>query len=274
MKSCGIILLACSIPTVLASQSPSLPFQGVLTDQGGAPVSITNSVSLVFRLYDQPISGQAIWEEAQPNVSVASGRFSVLLGSRVPLPDAKTFAASLYLGITIVDGQSQTADIEMRPRQAIIPVPAAIWANDSQKLAGHDWSDLLSGGSNDPSTGKVRLEKVDVSGLQVKIDSLTSSINTLTSQGQSLTAQVQSQAATLQSHSGTMGKLESEISSVNARVSGIHLTESGQTTLPEFACGGQAIATTDFTFMVGSRDGTSCGVPNVNWVRSIGLFIP
>jgi hypothetical protein len=69
---------------------------------------------------------------------------------------------------------------------------------------------------------------------------------------------------------GTAGK----IAAVNARISGIALTETQMSTLPEFGCGGQSIATQPFTYAIGSRDGTSCGVTNRVYVKTLGLSIP
>src|ERR1017187_634175 len=116
-------------------------------DQSGLPVS-TGSVTLILRLYDTPTGGKVVWEETQANVPVTAGRFSILLGSRTPL-DLRRFGSTQYLGITIDDGKANTVDVEMRPRQVLVPVPWAYKSSDSDQLAGHQWRDLLEGGSND-----------------------------------------------------------------------------------------------------------------------------
>ena len=70
----------------------------------------------------------------------------MLLGSRTPLPDQSYFNATLYLGITVDDGNPATADVEMRPRQALVPVISAAYAKhavNSDKLNGFDWSALF-----------------------------------------------------------------------------------------------------------------------------------
>ena len=61
------------------------------------------------------------------------GTVSVLLGAREPFPDLTLFSSTVYLGVTVDDGEPATADIEMRPRQAIVPVIAANYATN----AGH-----------------------------------------------------------------------------------------------------------------------------------------
>jgi microcystin-dependent protein len=127
-----------------------IPFQGQLAGQGGQPITMPSPVTIVFRLYQTPVGGVALWEEAQPNISVNAGRFSVLLGSRNALPAYSTFNATLYLGLTVDDGDPQTTDVEMRPRQALVPVMSASYAREADKLRGLDWSILF--GSGDPAT--------------------------------------------------------------------------------------------------------------------------
>ena len=106
---------------------PVVPYQGQLADQSGAPVNPEEPITLVFRTYSQPTGGTANWEEAHETVQVVGGRFSVLLGARQPFPAdvLDDFKSTVYLGLTVDDGQPATADIEMRPRQAIVPVITA-----------------------------------------------------------------------------------------------------------------------------------------------------
>jgi len=141
-----------------AQDATVIPFQGQLANQAGQPLSPTNAVTLVFRLYTAPVAGTAIWEESQPNVSVNAGRFSVLLGSRTQLPAQSYFNSTLYLGITVDDGNPQTADVEMRPRQALVPVISARFAQNADKLRGYDWSVLF--GTNNPVDGKIEGSKI------------------------------------------------------------------------------------------------------------------
>jgi hypothetical protein len=150
-----------------------IPFQGQLANQTGQPLSPNNPVTLVFRFYQAPVGGAAIWEEAQPNVSVSAGRFSVLLGSRAALPDQSYFQGTLYLGITIDDGDPATADVELRPRQALVPVISARYAQNADKLGGYDWSGLF--GTNNPLNGKILGTKIadsSITGSQVANGSL------------------------------------------------------------------------------------------------------
>jgi hypothetical protein len=158
---------------VVRAQQPALiPFQGQLTDQAGVPLTPTAPLTLTFRIYGTPVGGEVLWDESHPNMAVIAGRFSVLLGLRNALPGPSAFSKTLYLGITVDDGDPATADVEMRPRQAIVPVIYATNSGNAQMLNGHDWSDILVGHSNDPSTALISPEKVDLRVLIKRIETL------------------------------------------------------------------------------------------------------
>ncbi|MCC6362152.1 MAG: hypothetical protein IT165_01430 [Bryobacterales bacterium] len=108
-----------------------IPYQGKMTDQQGVSTDSAKPMVLVFRIYPTPIAGVPVWQEVHENVSLQDGYFSVLLGSRTSFPSVEMFQNVVYLGITIDDGKPETADIELRPRQAITPVIAAVHARSS-----------------------------------------------------------------------------------------------------------------------------------------------
>src|SRR5882724_4489262 len=158
-----------------------IPFQGQLANQTGQPLSPSNAVTLVFRLYRAPVGGVAIWEESQPNISVNGGRFSVLLGSRTELPSPTNFNATLYLGLTVDDGNPATADVEMRPRQALVPVISASYAKRAEKLGDYDWSVLF--GTNNPGTGTLLDSKIRDGSISAgKLQSATITSNQIAAQ--------------------------------------------------------------------------------------------
>jgi hypothetical protein len=132
------------ISSSLRAQSPSavIPFQGMLANQNGEPLVSAGALKLAFRIYDSPVGGQPLWEEIQDDIVVVEGRFNALLGSHTSFRDLRVFHRTVYLGITVDDGNPATVDIEMRPRQAIVPVIFAMAAHDSEELNGHDWTDL------------------------------------------------------------------------------------------------------------------------------------
>ena len=58
-------------------------YQGYLTDDAGTPTNDT--LSMTFRIYDDPIAGTQLWTESQ-SVVVEQGIFNVVLGSSSPIP--------------------------------------------------------------------------------------------------------------------------------------------------------------------------------------------
>ena len=92
-------------------------YQGVLTDGGGAPITVATSVE--FRIWDMSAGGTQLWTETQSITPDADGRFNVLLGSVMPLTDAAINADSAFLGLTI------SPDAEVTPRTALVAVAYA-----------------------------------------------------------------------------------------------------------------------------------------------------
>jgi len=69
--------------------------------------------------------------------------------------------------------------------------------------------------------------------------------------------------------------LRESVGNLNRRVDGIRLTVTGTSTSPEFACGGQHAAEPNtLTVMYGSKDGTSCGVHNINYYKQLAIEVP
>ncbi|TBD34342.1 tail fiber protein [Rhizobium ruizarguesonis] len=113
-----------------------IPYQGKLSDQSGNPIDGSKKpITLVFRIYSTPVGGVPNWQEVHEDISVQDGYFSALLGSQTAFPDPTIFKGVVYLGITIDDGDPQTADVELRPRQAITPSIAAFQARIADDAA-------------------------------------------------------------------------------------------------------------------------------------------
>ena len=134
VKTAMLFVLVFVVVPSMAQEKPSvIPYQGQLANQEGRPVNPDDPLILVFRIYSEPIGGTPTWQEVHDNVSVVGGRFSVLLGARIPFRDLGMFKRTVYLGVTIDDGIPETADIEMRPRQAIVPVISASYAAEADR---------------------------------------------------------------------------------------------------------------------------------------------
>lgn len=105
---------------VLAA-STSMQYQGVLLDPVTGQPKPNGTYSMAFRLYTVAQGGTAIWTESQ-SVPVATGMFSVLLGSIIPLQGSYFNGQDLWLGVTV------GSDAEMFPRQPLARVPYAFQA--------------------------------------------------------------------------------------------------------------------------------------------------
>lgn len=106
-------------PATAQVDALTMTYQGVLTDLRGQAIDGERSIS--FRLYEALGEGEPIWEERHVGVQVASGAFSVELGSVTRLPDDLGDRA-LFLGLQ-VDG-----DDEMTPRLKVGASLRARWA--------------------------------------------------------------------------------------------------------------------------------------------------
>jgi len=108
------VLIALTSPT-FASVPQAVNYQGVLKSSAGTPV--TGTVQMQFSLYTSETSTAPVWSEVTPTVSVANGRYSVVLGNVTPIN--LPFDVQYYLGVKV------GADSEMLPRQ---PLTSAAYA--------------------------------------------------------------------------------------------------------------------------------------------------
>ena len=133
--------------TLIGADAPCLiPFQGRLTNQQGIAYT-EGQYTLIFNLYDTAVGGTSLWTERHEKVGVINGMVNLFLGSINSL-DGQDFSKTRYLGITVdADGNANSYDPEMIPRQMIIP---SFHAQNSNKLQGMDWSAVLSGDKTIP----------------------------------------------------------------------------------------------------------------------------
>lgn len=109
----------------VSAQPATVPYQGYLADDAGAPVSGT--VDLFFKLYATPAGGAATWEEDIGGVVVEDGLFSVELA----LSPGDLLQDDLWLGVAVDDEA-----MEMTPRQRVGAVPWAYVAGDARSVDG------------------------------------------------------------------------------------------------------------------------------------------
>jgi hypothetical protein len=107
------ILISFIILTVLPSLSLAgipkmINYQGMLTDNSGTP--LTDTVNIIFKIYDNSSGGNLKWQETQNSVPVINGLFNVILGSVTPI-DTLSFSEQYWLDIT-VDGENMPSRLE------------------------------------------------------------------------------------------------------------------------------------------------------------------
>ena len=119
------------VPVAGRGADVSFAYQGLLLDEKGHLLP-TRSHSIVFCIYDQASGGSPLWRCTRDVLLDERGQFSVELsgdpihGAGLCEMFAENAQKSLYLGLTV---DSDTAEIS--PRQRLMSVPKAVWADDS-----------------------------------------------------------------------------------------------------------------------------------------------
>jgi hypothetical protein len=118
---------------MLTAQVPQLiNYQGRIDS---AAVVVNGQRSVTFSIYDVSTGGTALWTETQPNVSITSGIFGVLLGSVTPFPAALfTATGDRYIGTSIA------GSAEMTPRFRITSTPYSLRSAQADVVADNSVS--------------------------------------------------------------------------------------------------------------------------------------
>jgi len=109
------LLAIMSITSAAWAVPQVIPYQGRLTDAAGTPLN--GSYSIRFSIWSALTGGVELWNETQATVTVASGLFSVNLGSVTAIPTSVFSGSDLYLEIKV------GSDAAMTPRQRLGTVP-------------------------------------------------------------------------------------------------------------------------------------------------------
>jgi len=125
--------MAAALVAIASSSVASVPsivnYQGVLTDEGGNPLS-GDDYDLTFRIYPDTLGAASLWEESHSPVSVDNGLFHLMLGSVTSFPPDLFDSAERWLSIQVGDGP------EMEPWMRLASVPYAAHAAVADSLAG------------------------------------------------------------------------------------------------------------------------------------------
>lgn len=169
------------VPDAFAqSKVPSLiNYQGNVRNAAGVPIGSGTPVNrtVTFRFYKSPTSVLAadrLWSESQ-TVTILDGNFNVMIGNGTPVgaeanavtPFANVFSqsTSVYLGITVDDGNSGTVDAEISPRQQLVSGAFAFRATVAESVDNQAiTTGMLAGSSvtaNQLGTAAVTTAKID-----------------------------------------------------------------------------------------------------------------
>lgn len=133
------LLLSLSAAETIRAQGTAFMYQGRLND-GGSPA--TGNYDFRFQIYDAVTNGNAVsFPLTNSPVGVSNGLFTTTLdfGSNIFTgPDR-------WLDIEVRTNGSLNAFAVLSPRQAVLPVPYAIFANTASNLAGTLPAAQLSG---------------------------------------------------------------------------------------------------------------------------------
>jgi hypothetical protein len=118
-----------------STMSLMMKYQGRLLDPTTGTPKPDDTYSMTFSLYDVSTAGTALWSETK-DIEVRDGLFSTVLGDATSLPQGIFTGQDLWLGVKV------EADAETSPRQQILPMPYAIYAQNADTVDGMEGGDL------------------------------------------------------------------------------------------------------------------------------------
>jgi hypothetical protein len=133
----AMVLLAAVLAGAVSAAGAEIPrkinYQARLRDSSTGEPYVGNA-NLTFRIYDDPVSGTAIWEESLVSTADSAGIVSAILGSSVPID--VDFNTAAWLEVE-VDGEV------LSPRREMVSVPYAFLALDADNLGGEPDSNYV-----------------------------------------------------------------------------------------------------------------------------------
>lgn len=124
MKTMFRIAILCFLSGIFVASAWAVPsminYQGAMVDSDGVPAD--GIFSITFSMWDDPASGNLLWNETQATVEIIDGLFDVMLGSVNPITRQVFDDDSVWLEVQI------GANPAMDPRQRIATVAYAFHA--------------------------------------------------------------------------------------------------------------------------------------------------
>jgi hypothetical protein len=118
-----------------STMSLMMKYQGRLLDPTTGNPKPDDTYSMTFSLYDVSTGGTALWSETK-DIEVRDGLLSTVLGDATSLPQGIFSGQDLWLGVKV------EADAETSPRQQLLPMPYAIYAQNADTVDGMEGGDL------------------------------------------------------------------------------------------------------------------------------------
>lgn len=134
---CVMTVMAAMATGSLFAES-GFSYQGRLVDEYGKPK--TNAEAVVFSIYDQRSGGTSLWAKQQAVTPSANGTFNVELSgvgrgdSPRELSDVIASTPECYLEVSFEENGTVAAVVT--PRQKILPVPSALYAQNVSEARG------------------------------------------------------------------------------------------------------------------------------------------
>jgi hypothetical protein len=124
---------AASLTRSAAKSVPNhLNYQGFLAD-AQEEQGVTATLEMTFRIFTEETGGAELWAEIHPDVEVVDGLFSVLLGSRTPLPEGLFDGTPLWL-------QTEMGTELLEPRRPLVSVAYSLRSQESDHAKTSDWA--------------------------------------------------------------------------------------------------------------------------------------
>ncbi|MCP4712655.1 MAG: hypothetical protein GY869_28855, partial [Planctomycetes bacterium] len=135
-----LVMLVVYVTIVLCGQGLAqfprqINFQGVLEDAGGQPINTTTTV--VFTIWDNDFAGINLWSETRLVTPVVDGKFDIILGEVMPIPDSAFTGTPAYLSMAV-------GGLEMTPRWQLVAVGYAFRVASVDGAAGGEISSKVS----------------------------------------------------------------------------------------------------------------------------------